>query len=105
MQDWPALLADHENQTALWKQMLKFRHEYGEMRSEVESALANLHMDFTSIAREASCNFVLLLSQMGCPSCTTGVRIISVCLFPPLSFLWSCSHSIRLLILTEIVLI
>ena len=72
-------LAEHESQVVLWEQMTSFRREYVEMRSHVESLLAHLHMDFTSVAREASCNFVLLLSQMGCPSCTTGVRFY--CLF------------------------
>lgn len=43
------------------------------MRAQVESILTRLHMDFSNMTRDASCNFVLLLSQMGCPSCSTGV--------------------------------
>lgn len=67
-------LAEHESQVVLWEQMTTFRREFIEMRSQVESILTRLHMDFSNMTREASCNFVLLLSQMGCPSCSSGVR-------------------------------
>jgi hypothetical protein len=53
--------------------MTSFRREYMDMRAQVESILTRLHMDFSNMTRDASCNFVLLLSQMGCPSCSTGV--------------------------------
>lgn len=66
-------LAEHEYQVALWNQMRSFRAEYMEMRSQVESVLTGLSMDLSTVAREASCQFVLLLSQMGCQSCSTGV--------------------------------
>lgn len=66
-------LEEHENQVALWNQMTSFRREYMEMRSEVESVLTGLSMELSTVAREASCQFVLLLSQMGCSSCSTGV--------------------------------
>ena len=66
-------LAEHEDQVALWNQMRSFRAEYMEMRSNVESVLTGLSMDLSTVARDASCQFVLLLSQMGCQSCSTGV--------------------------------
>ncbi|XP_046437712.1 paramyosin-like isoform X1 [Daphnia pulex] len=68
-------LAEHESQVVLWEQMTSFRREYMDMRAQVESILTRLHMDFSNMTRDASCNFVLLLSQMGCPSCSTGAGL------------------------------
>ena len=61
--------------------MIAFRQEYQEMQSDVDSILTRLRMEFSNMTREASCNFVLLLSQMGCPSCSTGVRVYNYQLF------------------------
>jgi len=71
--DFKDFFAENDNQLVLLNQMISFRQEYMEMRSEVENKLTRLHMDCSTMAREASCSFALLLSQMGCPSCSTGV--------------------------------
>ena len=71
--DLKDLLAEHEDQVVLWNLMTSHRREYMDMRSDVENQMTRLHMEFSTMAREASCNFALLLSQMGCPLCSTGV--------------------------------
>lgn len=71
--DFNNLLSEHDNQVVLSNQMILFRQEYNEMRSEVDNLLTKLQMDCSAMTREASCSFTLLLSQMSCPSCSTGV--------------------------------
>ena len=71
--DFKDMFAEHDNQVVLSNQMILFRQEYMDMRSEVENQLSRLQLDCSAMTREASCSFALLLSQMGCPSCSSGV--------------------------------
>lgn len=70
--DFKDMFAEHDNQVVLSNQMILFRQEYMDMRSEVENQLSRLQLDCSAMTREASCSFALLLSQMGCPSCSSG---------------------------------